>query len=85
MANALQRIKRQSIDYSRFFHIRFEDNTSPEYKNCFCVQHVKVGIAKLEYDDPDITGNTVTLILLIFENTAECSVNEKSGTNDVGM
>ena len=68
-----------------FFHFRFEDVTSPEYRNCFCAQHLKAGTAKLEYDDPDITGNQITLILIIFEDTAKCTVNGKSGETGVGM
>ena len=67
-----------------FFAIRAKNETSPEYKNCFCAQHVKIGSAKLEFDDADIVGNKIIMILIVFQETERCEVNQKTGETGVG-
>ena len=67
-----------------FFSVRAENDKSPEYKNCFCAQHVKIGSAKLRFDDNDIVGNKIIMILIVFQETERCEVKKKTAETGVG-
>ena len=49
-----------------------------------CAQHINFGSSKLEYDDPSDPSNKITMILVIFEETATCTVNTKTGKKGKG-
>ena len=49
-----------------------------------CSQHRLYGAAILTYSDPDSHGNTITLIVAIFEKSVTCEVKEDKGETGVG-
>ena len=65
-------------------HFRIEDTSSSEYKNMLCREHTLFGSSKLVFEDPEIPGNTITMVLAVFQETSNCVVNEETGSKGQG-